>query len=66
MPLMYLVLAARLPLAGGRFFVVFGALVYGAGLAFHLVVEPHAQRLVAQLFDGSLGRRRQRRAPATV
>ena len=53
MPLMYLVLAARLPLAGWRFFVVFGALVYGVGVAFHVVIEPHAQRLVAQLFDGN-------------
>ncbi len=44
MPLMYLVLAARLPLGGARFVVVFGLIVYGAGLAFHLVVERRAQR----------------------
>ncbi|HEX4458792.1 MAG TPA: hypothetical protein VIA18_12535, partial [Polyangia bacterium] len=52
MPLMYLVLAAKLPLAGAQFVVVFGLLVYGVGLAFHLTVEPHAQKWVAQLLAG--------------
>ncbi|MGZ3429441.1 MAG: acyltransferase family protein [Polyangia bacterium] len=42
MPLMYLVLAAKLPLAGARFFVVFAALVYAVGLAFHLAIEQRA------------------------
>ncbi|HEX8952032.1 MAG TPA: acyltransferase family protein, partial [Polyangia bacterium] len=49
MPLMYHVLAARLPLAGARFFVVFAALVYAVGLAFHLAVE---QRASAWLLHG--------------
>ena len=46
MPLMYLVLAAELPLGGARFFVVFGLLVYGVGLAFHLTVERRLQRWI--------------------
>jgi peptidoglycan/LPS O-acetylase OafA/YrhL len=50
MPLMYLVLAARLPLAGARFFVVFGLLVYAVGLVFHLTIEARAQRWLAELF----------------
>ena len=58
MPLMYLVLAAKLPLAGAQFVVVFGLVVYGVGLAFHLTIEPHAQKWVAQRLDG-------RKAPAT-
>ncbi|MCU1281269.1 MAG: acyltransferase 3 [bacterium] len=43
MPLMYLVLAAKLPLAGAQFFVFFMLLVYGAGLAFHLGVERRSE-----------------------
>ena len=72
MPLMYLVLAAKLPLAGARFFVVFGLLVYGVGLAFHLTLEPHAQKWIAQLLDGRQPRRRydgeprDRPAPSTA
>jgi hypothetical protein len=44
MRLIYLVLAAKLQLADSRFLVVFAALVYAFGLAFHLVVEPRARR----------------------
>lgn len=61
MPLMYLVLSARLPLAGARFFVVFGVLVYGVGIAFHRLVEPHAQRWLALRLDAAA-----RRAPGAL
>ncbi len=62
MPLMYLVLAAKLPLAGARFVVVFAALVYGAGLAFHFLVEQRLfarpRRGIEHVTEDSRGRRR--------
>ena len=52
MPLMYLVLAAALPLGGLHFVVVFGLLVYGVGLTFHLTVEQPAQRWLERQMNG--------------
>ena len=57
MPLMYLVLAAALPLGGLRFVVVFGLLVYGVGLMFHLTIERPAQRWIDRVLSGRRGAR---------
>ena len=66
MPLMYLVLAAKLPLGGMQFFVVFGLLVYGVGLAFHLTLERPAQRWFERQLDrrGARAARPRRAEPA--
>jgi peptidoglycan/LPS O-acetylase OafA/YrhL len=65
MPLMYLVLAAKVPLGGGRFFVFFGLLVYGVGLAFHLTVEQRVQRWLDGAYGKSSTKSATRRASAT-
>jgi peptidoglycan/LPS O-acetylase OafA/YrhL len=62
MPLMYLVLAAKVPLGGARFFVFFGLLVYAVGLAFHLTVERQVQRWL----DGTSGKSSTKSAAAAL